>query len=152
MNWKKTGRWIALVLGIVSITAIGLFLGSGVLLLRALGDAMCGEEELGRITSPDGKVDAFIVRGSCGATSPFTYKVYMVPKGEKANENTTEVFFAAHGDVQIHWAGHDLQIDYDKHAETISFRNRWTNPKRPEEYNIPYNVKIAEWQSLPPAN
>jgi hypothetical protein len=48
-------------------------------------------EEIGRVKSPDGVVDAVLVRGNGGATTSFTYSVFLVPAGTSFNE-TAPVF------------------------------------------------------------
>lgn len=43
-------------------------------------------EEISRVRSPDGKVDAVLMRGNAGAMSSFTYCLYVVPFGCEISE------------------------------------------------------------------
>jgi len=67
-------------------------LGILVMTSALLFDASCfnfaGErshDEVSRITSPSGVVDAVLVEGNGGATTSFGYKVYLVKSGKKCD-------------------------------------------------------------------
>ena len=40
-----------------------------------------GYEEIARLSSPDGRVDAVVVEVDAGAGNPFVYRLYVVPRG-----------------------------------------------------------------------
>jgi len=44
-------------------------------------------EELERAKSPDGIVDAVLVRGDGGATTSYSYLIYLVPSGAKLDKD-----------------------------------------------------------------
>jgi hypothetical protein len=48
-------------------------------------------DEVARITSPSGKVDAVLVERNGGATTSFGYNVYVVPKGKPVSKRNAEV-------------------------------------------------------------
>lgn len=81
--------------------------------------------EIGRVTSPDGAVDAVMEEGNCGAPCSFVYYVSIVPKGSAGlNDPAQQVFIA--DDVvnaRIRWSEPNLlDIGYDK-ALIDSFHN-----------------------------
>src|SRR5215475_9506392 len=47
-----------------------------------LFDSELSFDEVSRITSPSGKVDAVLVERNGGATTSFSYDVFVVPKGK----------------------------------------------------------------------
>jgi hypothetical protein len=44
-------------------------------------------EELERVKSPDGIVDAVLVRGDTGATTSYSYLIYLVPSGARLDKD-----------------------------------------------------------------
>ncbi len=82
-------------------------------------------EEVYRVTSPDGIVDAVMIRKNAGATVPFVYEVHVVPKGEKTKEDL-EKFVADHvTDLEIGWQKPQLlRISYGQ-ARIFTFSNFW---------------------------
>ena len=88
----------------------------------------CGTsyEEISRIPSPDGRVDAILVRASGGgATVGFTFNVFIVPRGRSPVQGE-ERFVADHPkDLKVRWrAPRKLEIVYDE-ARIFQFRNFW---------------------------
>ncbi len=102
----------------------------------------CGEEELYRISSPDGRVDSVLTRESCGGVSiPFLYKIYVVPKGNMVKKEDL-VFAANHlAKESITWsAPQRLEIKYRK-AIIKQYKNLWDH-KDVDDYE--YKVEIRE--------
>ncbi len=89
-------------------------------------------KETGRITSPDAKVDATLVEGSGGATTPKLLEVYLLPAGAKLrlNERADLVFAADHvKGLKIFWKQPKLlRIQYDE-ARILHFKNIWDAPQ-----------------------
>ena len=95
------------------------------LLAFALGACDVDVEEVYRVTSPDGVVDAVMLRKNDGATVPYLYEVHIVPKGEKIEEDFQN-FVADHvSDLEIAWqAPKLLKISYAE-ARIFEFSNFW---------------------------
>jgi hypothetical protein len=69
---------------VVAITLVVGLLGGLWYLFRDFNLAgSWGEEEVARVTSPSGAVDAVLVEGSGGATTSMGYEVYLVASGEQ---------------------------------------------------------------------
>lgn len=116
----------------------------------------CGEEarfsrykELTRVTSPDSVVDAVLTQDDGGgATTPFIYKVFIVPRGERVpEERGFEDLRAIHVDsVSLRWREPKfLEIHY-KHATISQFSNMW-HTKEVQDFG--YVVEIRLMPLLP---
>jgi hypothetical protein len=84
-----------------------------------------GLEEIARVTSPDGVIDAVMIRDNCGVPCPFGYSVFLVPKGRNAPKDFAQPVFRADSmvDEKLTWkTDHILEIAYSK-AEIYAFRN-----------------------------
>ena len=82
-------------------------------------------KEIARVPSPDGVVDAVMIRDNCGAPCSYGYTVFVVPKGEPApNDFEGDVFSADDMvDQKLVWRqSHLLNISYSK-ALIYKFRN-----------------------------
>jgi hypothetical protein len=82
-------------------------------------------EEISRVTSPDGAVDAVMERSNCGAPCSFGYSVSVVAKNGAAIRDPLQQVFIADDMVnaQIRWnEPHLLSVSYDK-ARIYSFSN-----------------------------
>jgi len=100
----------------------------------------CLYEEVSRETSTDGLVDALIMKINCGATTDYSYKVYIVPKGTKPNENHVYLSDKTNS-LEISWvAPKSLLITYDN-ARIFEYTNFWQS-KNVE--NFKYIVSITE--------
>jgi hypothetical protein len=103
-------------------------------------------EEIGRVSSPDGRVDAVMIRDNCGPLCSFGYSVFLVPRGEAAPEDVNRAIFQAY-DMEreaLSWKRERvLEIAYEK--ATIS---RFRNLSHPfgdfdrKEKNWQYRVEI----------
>ena len=88
--------------------------------------------ETARVTSPDGVVDAVLEEGNGGATTSFSYAIFIVPRGMKFEEKSPPfehdraVFSADHQiDLQLVWSKPKfLEIRYEK-ARVFKFTNFW---------------------------
>jgi len=75
------------------------------------------QEEIARVTSPDGVVDAVMIRDNCGAVCPYGYSVFVVPKAQPAPSDLKQSAFSADDMVgeRLAWKQpHLLSIGYDK--------------------------------------
>jgi hypothetical protein len=82
-------------------------------------------DEVARSTSPDGAVDAVMIRSDCGAPCSANYSVSIVPKGTRPHGLAGEPIFSADDmmDQRIVWKqAHLLEILYSK-AFILSFQN-----------------------------
>jgi|SRR5450631_710452 hypothetical protein len=82
-------------------------------------------EEISRVTSPDGAVDAVMIQDNCGAPCSFGYSVFIVPKGQSAPRDFEQDVFHADSmaDEKLGWRPERvLEIAYRK-AEIYKFRN-----------------------------
>lgn len=104
----------------------------------------CGEEEVSRILSMDSKVDAVVLKKSCGATTSSLMQVFIVKTGEKIEG---EPVFKADKiiDLEVSWsAPKKLTIEY-KEARIFNFKNFWLSR---DVDNFDYIVTIVEAPSL----
>ncbi|GEM_PF-3005362 len=86
-----------------------------------------GREEVSRVTSPDGLVDAVLVRVNAGAMSSDVYQLYIVPRGVKPREDIRYANFVATGlrEERLTWVKpYLLEIGYDR-AHILYFANLW---------------------------
>src|SRR5215471_12909413 len=106
-------------------------------------------EEIGRVKSPDSIVDAVLVRGNGGATTSFSFSVFIVPAGTKFENDSTffksSVFTADHVDgLQLRWMEPKLLGIQYKEARIFQFRNNW-NRQEVQEFHYVVEIKL-----LPP--
>jgi hypothetical protein len=97
-------------------------------------------EELWRVTSPDSRVDAVFIRlGGGGPTVGFSYKLFIVPHGEKPTKGGEVLSVDKIGNVTAVWSKpKKLEIRYDQ-ARIFSFVNFW---QRKEVDNFAYVVEL----------
>jgi len=103
-------------------------------------------EEIQRVKSPDGVVDAVLVRGGGGATTGFVFAVFLVRSGttfdEKAAsfEQDRAVFRDDHHDgLQLVWTKpQSLEIRFAK-ARIMHFSNFWASE---DVQNYRYVVEV----------
>ena len=89
-------------------------------------------EEIARAKSPDGLVDAVLVRGNAGATTPYTFSAFLVPSGSVFDQTSPSfkieraLFVADHQEgLELAWrAAKFLEIRYAK-ARVYRFTNFW---------------------------
>lgn len=90
-----------------------------------------GHDEVVRLTSPDGVLDAVVIRVDPGAFSSFLYDLYLVPKGAKRIEGVEyPVLFTSEGDAPtIRWdKSHFLTVDVGN-SHVQFFTNLWHSKK-----------------------
>ena len=102
------------------------------LFLFVHGCSPCSYNEVVRIKSPDGKVEAVHIRGNCGATTSFTENIFIVPAGEKTPKPKDDYqrFLADHVDgLELEWREPKvLEIKYNV-ARIFKFTNFWQSQK-----------------------
>ncbi len=115
------------------------------LVLFADGCSPCEYEEVMRIKSPDSKVEAVHVRGNCGATTPFTENVFIVPLGDKTPEPKADyaMFLADHTDgLKIVWRELKiLEIHYNQ-ARIFKFTNFW-HSKKVDDFSYVVEIRLV---------
>lgn len=101
---------------------------------------LCEKQELLRKSSPDNVVDVVMVRMDCGATTDYSYQVYLTPHGGEVSEYP--IFIADKvSNIDISWkAEKSLQISYDR-ARIFKFKNFWQTK---EIDDFQYIVSIIE--------
>lgn len=94
-----------------------------------------------RAASPDKVVDAVISRKNCGATTSYSYQIYIEKIGEKHNDSDA-IFIADKVDgIAVKWnAPKELTITYKK-ARIFKFTNFW-NSKEVDDFK--YIVSVNE--------
>ncbi|MEJ2610931.1 MAG: hypothetical protein P8179_12820 [Candidatus Thiodiazotropha sp.] len=77
-------------------------------------------DEVQRVASPDGRLDAVLVEINAGATTSYVYEVYVVPQGASANDTTKTMIrldgatrnASAYG-ATLHWQDQgNLSVEY----------------------------------------
>lgn len=106
-------------------------------------------QEIERVKSPDGIVDAVLVRGSDGATTGFDFSVFIVPSGTPFDEksklfNQEETLFSADHleNFKLVWKESKfLEIRYDK-ARIFKFKNYW-RVKQVQDYKYVVEIRLV---------
>ncbi len=143
--FKKILAIFLLVLAILFVLYICIF-GREILLAWLMQRGILFEE-VSRLSSPDGNVDAVLMSHDGGATTSLSYLLYIVPAGEKMTKQDMKskiyrpVFDADHMEGRnIFWLHNKvLEIQYNK-ARIFSFRNHI----RPLKEDYSYVVEIRE--------
>ena len=82
--------------------------------------------EVSRVASPDGKVEAVLDEVNGGATTSYSYALYLVPKGTTKLPSSDVVFVADHTEnLQIEWAEAKLLHIKYREARIFQFSNFW---------------------------
>jgi hypothetical protein len=95
-----------------------------------------GHDEVLRLSSPDGVLDAVVMRVNPGAFSSFLYNLYLVPKGTKRIEGVEDpILCTSEGDAPtIRWErSHFLNVDIGNSHVTF-FANLWYSNKVNDYY------------------
>ena len=82
-------------------------------------------EEIVRVSSPDGSLDAVMIRDNCGPLCSFGYSAFVVPRGEAAPKDLNRAVFQAYDMMRemLTWKQERvLEIAYEK-ATISKFRN-----------------------------
>lgn len=126
--------------GIVPLLTVTLMLliltGLGWYGFNSLTSGLCGNTEILRLTSPDGRHDAILFEHNCGATTDFTTHVSVLPAGTELDDDGGNAFAAEPGDtgaradwggppVDLAWQpGDTLMIRYDASAAVVFIAER----------------------------
>lgn len=104
---------------------------------------LCVGDEIFRVSSPDNRVDAVVTKGNCGATTSYSYRVYVVQAGKTPIESDM-IFLADRAEsVSATWlAPKKLLLSY-KEARIFKFTNFWNSK---ELDNFQYVVSVVEVQ------
>ena len=75
----------------------------------------CGRyEEIARLSSPDGRVDAVVVEVDAGAGNPFVYWLYVVPRGGAWRTGGERLSYSDPVRFRVAWAdARHLELCYD---------------------------------------
>ena len=81
------------------------------------GCGLVSRDEVARVSSPDGRVEAVLIETNAGATTSFGYEVHVVPKGRSTSAQVAWLYGAgrsknAYG-ANLKWTDdHELVIEY----------------------------------------
>ncbi len=99
-------------------------------------------DEMIRINSPDSRVDAVLIRVNTGATTSYSYAVYIVPAGHQVDRKE-ELFRADNvDDLEIHWKQPQLLSIRYKKARIFHFSNFWQS-KEIENFRYIVNLQLT---------
>lgn len=113
-----------------------------IFILFFFGCHVIDEQEIERIESPDGKVDAVLIVKNGGATTSLTYEVFIVPRGGVVRKKSLPVFIADKViNLRAKWLRAKLiEISYTD-ARIFKYKNFWQH-RDVEQFK--YEVKIIE--------
>ena len=77
--------------------------------------SVCGNTEVSRLASPDGRLEAVIFERSCGATTDFTTQISIVRKGDAIANDAGNTFIADsnHGAApRANWGGPPADVKW----------------------------------------
>ena len=118
---------------------------AGILLVAsALGACdVDGElEEIERVASPDGVVDAVVIRKNFGATTSYAYQVYVVQTGAKPEEGKQNFVADRANGLTVKWEQtRSLAIVFSE-ARIFEFSNFWTS-REVEEFRYVVELRLA---------
>jgi hypothetical protein len=96
-------------------------------------------EELSRIPSPDRLVEALVVRVDGGATTGFSYRVYVVPTGGARQDADEVLLVDCVKNLRAEWRdARQLEIHFDE-ARIFRFINFWRSK---EVQSLRYVVEV----------
>ncbi|MDD5491995.1 MAG: hypothetical protein PHV60_04870 [bacterium] len=103
----------------------------------------CQDKEIQRTSSPDGRVEVVMIERNCGATTGYSYRIYIVPK-RGDTKGFSPIFEADRLDGEnLQWVSPKLlEIRYKK-ARIFAFKNYWESR---EVDNFDYKIQIHEVQ------
>jgi hypothetical protein len=127
LNWQTAPRVLLL---LVTVAAIAATLGVGVALVSAL-DSLCGERAAPPVPSPDGRYEAVVSDGDCGATTPFTGGVTLLDRAARPpvlfrRDVSVVTYRSRLSALSVTWrTARDLAIDFRDCVPVYSLRDAW---------------------------
>ena len=98
-----------------------------------------------RVKSPDGEVDAVLMKSDAGATTSFSYNLFLLPKGsssQKLSLDYSQFIVDKAESLKITWINNKiLQIDC-KSARIFRFSNFWQS-KEIQDYRYIVELRIS---------
>jgi hypothetical protein len=107
-------------LAAVAIVAVAILgsLGYGAFLLPGGLLGGCGHEVLQTQTSPEGRLDAHVVRNNCGATTAYSVSIVLAPVGKAFDhKDALKVAQFKWDEAKAAWQGRGLIVTIDDRAE-----------------------------------
>jgi hypothetical protein len=133
----RAGWAVTAALGLVVAAVIG-----GYLVMVSALSSPVAREELLRVKSPDARVEAVLVRTNAGATTPYGFKVFIVPAGgrwEPGHEN----FAADHVEkLATSWQQDRLLVVEYREARIYRFSNFWQS-RELDDWRYVVELKLA---------
>lgn len=116
-------RKIALIFG----AGVSVIVGAFALLLHISAGAMCGNQPLARVPSPDRQLDAVLFERDCGATTGFSTQVTVLAHGSELPNEPGNIGAVDdnHGAVpQGPGGGPELKLAWDGRRELVVYHHR----------------------------
>lgn len=98
-------------------------------------------EEIARVPSPDGIVEAVLIRTNAGATTAFGYELYIVPPGGKGQRGREQLRADHLTDIGIQWRQSKLLEVHYKEGRIFHFSNFWSS-KEVGEFNYVVEIRL----------
>lgn len=111
MRIPKTAVVIAAIAAAAAVVA-GSWRIVALLFLIITDDDACRLQVASEIPSPSGELKAVLFQYDCGATTPFTTNVSVMPAGESTAKKPGNVFSAYHGSSAGPWGGPNAKIQW----------------------------------------
>jgi len=95
-----------------------------ILLGLTSGCNLCGNQEVTRKVSPDGRIDAVVFERDCGATTDFTTQISVVPKGGSVYSGAGNAFIgdSNHGATpSAKWGGPPAVIKWVANRQVVIY-------------------------------
>lgn len=110
------------------------------------GSRLCTSVEKSRTTSQDNIVDVVVIEKDCGATTPTSTHIFIVPTQENV-EKFTAIFIADNTKgVKVSWIRpKKLLIEYSE-ARIFNFTNFWSS-KKVKRFKYEVEIILGEFNS-----
>ncbi len=116
-----------------------------IVMMEMTGCDPVAREEMARISSPDFRVDAILIRANAGATTSFVFEVYIVQSGDVL----TEEHLLFRGDkmegLKLRWVQSKLLTIQYEQGQIFHFSNFWSSK---DVQNFKYQVEIRLIQRM----
>ncbi len=116
-----------------------------IVMMEMTGCDPVAREEMARLSSPDFRVDAILIRANAGATTSFVFEVYIVQTGDVPTED--DLLFR--GDkmegLKLRWVQSKLLTIQYEQGQIFHFSNFWSSQ---DVQNFKYRVEIRLIQRM----
>ena len=98
-----------------------------------------------RVKSPDGEVDAVLMKNNGGATTSFSYTLFLLPKGTRSKKlslDYSQLIADKAEDLKITWIENKILQINCKSARIFRFSNFWQS-KEIQDYRYIVEIRIS---------